>query len=237
MLCCTFLNKNNNPTTMKKIILASIIICIGLAKVAAATDNHYYQITLLRAHPGELPDLINKVKADKSSLKGNMLIMRHSQGDHWDLMLLAPTSTELSKPLSYQSLVDFQHDFLVSSRFNWKKIQNLSADSGLFHIEMFHAARGQYQALLKQRHMENQYLLATSRQANLIFETHFGSDVDLFTLGFYKNMQAFAAEPNLADNIFEKAAKDAGFKSRADIGFYLRQFLVTHQDTLATRVE
>ena len=35
---------------------------------------------------------------------------------------------------------------------------------------------------------------------------------------------------------FEKAAVDAGFKSRSDIGLYLRQFLVSHQDTLATQV-
>jgi hypothetical protein len=85
--------------------------------------------------------------------------------------------------------------------------------------------------------MENNYLVATQRPANLIFETVFGSDVDLFTLGIYPNLAAFAAEPELAPEVFEKAATDAGFRSRSDIGFYLRQFLVGHHDTLATQIE
>ena len=221
---------------MKNFVFALLVILFNLNNGATAKDNHYYQVTLLRAFPGELPQLIEKVKNDKINLKGNMLIMRHSQGDHWDLMLLSPAPNDLSKPVSYQSLVDFQHDFLATSQNDWNQIQSLASGSGLFHIEMFHAAKGKYPALLKQRHMENQYLQATLRQPNLIFETRFGSDVDLFTLGFYKDMPAFAAEPKLESEAFEKAAVDAGFKSRADIGFYLRQFLVSHQDTLATQV-
>ena len=67
-----------------------------------------------------------------------------------------------------------------------------------------------------------------------IFETQFGSDTDVFTIVFYKDLKAFATDPDLPEAVFEKAAIDAGFKSRNDIGFYLRQFLVGHQDTLAT---
>lgn len=221
---------------MKKLLFILTISIVSLLDIAHAKDENFYQVTLLRAHPGELPNLINKAKSVKTNLKGNMIIMRHSQGDHWDLMLLSRAPDNLSKPHSYESLVDFQHDFLASSSTDWNKIQNLSADTGLFHIEMFNAAKGKYQHLLRQREMENLYYHATNRQGNLIFETRFGSDVDIFTIGFYKDMQQFATDPDLPDEVFEKAATDAGFKSRSDIGFYLRQFLVSHKDTLATQV-
>ena len=221
---------------MKKLLIILAISILSLHDIANAKDENFYQVTLLRAHPGELPNLINKVKSVKTNLKGNMIIMRHSQGDHWDLMLLSRAPDNLAKPHSYQSLVDFQHDFLASSSTDWNKIQSLSAGTGLFHIEMFNAAKGKYQDLLKQREMENHYYHATNRQGNLIFETRFGSDVDIFTIGFYKDMQQFATDPDLPEEVFEKAAIDAGFKSRSDIGFYLRQFLVSHKDTLATQV-
>jgi len=203
---------------------------------ALAKDDSYFQISLLRAHPGNLPALIEDVKLEKKRVQNEMIIMRHSQGDHWDLMLVTPATRHLKAPHSYKDKADFQHDFLVIGN-SWTQIKQLSKNAGLFHIEMFQAASGQYDALLKQRYMENDYLVATQRKANEVFETVFGSDVDLLTIGFYQNMQEFAAEPDLAQSVFEKAAKDAGFKSRSDIGFYLRRFLVGHQDTLATQVQ
>ena len=212
-------------------VLFTIVLCSN-----AHAENHY-QVSLLRAYPGKLPELIESVKHRQAQNKQELLLMRHSQGDHWDLMLLMPVANVWPEQHSYQAKVDFQHDFLVTSVSDWNSVKQLSRDAGLFHIEMFRAARGRYAELLEQRNMENNYLVATERSANLIFETHFGSDVDLFTLGIYSDLQAFAADPDLAPEIFEKAATDAGFKSRSDIGFYLRRFLVGHQDTLATKVE
>ncbi|WP_147251033.1 hypothetical protein [Arenicella xantha] len=209
----------------------------AIAQPSAEAEQSQYVVTLLRAAPGKLPELIDIAKARKTASDGNMIIMRHSQGDHWDLMLLAPAPKAPSTTLEYQALVDFQHDFLSRSQASWDQIQELAVDTGLFHIEMFQAARGQYAGLLKQRIMENDYLTATQRNANLIFETQFGSDVDIFTLGFHSDLTAFATDPKLPESVFEKAATDAGFKSRGDIGFYLREFLVGHQDTLATQVK
>ena len=199
--------------------------------------DSFYRITLLRAHPGQMPELIEDVKQQKRKQNDDMVIMRHSQGDHWDLMLVSPTQKNPIKSHSYNNRVDFQHDFLARSDIGWASFKTTSKDTGLFHIEMFQAAKGQYDALLKQRFMENDYLEATQRNGNLVFETVFGSDVDLFTIGFYPDLKAFATDPDLKPEVFEKAAKDAGFKSRGDIGFYLRQFLVGHQDTLATQVK
>jgi hypothetical protein len=226
-------------TTTAVALIAGGVVPAHPADHTANRDGrpgNLYQVSLLRAHPGQMPALIEDAKQEKEKLGGEMVIMRHSQGDHWDLMLLSPAPANPIVSRSYGDRVDYQHDFLAGSETTWQQVKELSAGAGLFHIEMFHAARGQYEALLKQRFMENDYLVATERKANAVFETAFGSDVDLFTVGFYDDMQEFAAEPALDASVFEKAAKDAGFSSRSDIGFYLRRFLVRHQDTLATQV-
>lgn len=222
---------------LSQVILLLVCLVAG-SKISSAESFYRYQVSLLRAAPGEMPALIELVKQRKQQLQGDMLIMRHSQGDHWDLMLLMPlTKNENPQQFSYQTKVDFQHDFLVSSSVKWPALEKQALGANLFHIEMFQAARGLYPQLLQQRVMENNYLSATQRKANLIFETEFGSDVDLFTLGIYPDLKAFATDPDLAPEVFEKAAQDAGFKARSDIGFYLRKFLVGHQDTLATQIE
>ena len=218
-----------------KLLLALIFLSVLPTNLALAADN-LYQVSLLRASPGDMPALIELAKEKKAELKGEMLIMRHSQGDHWDLMLLSPASDGLPEQTSYQLKADFQHDFLATCKCDWKSVKRSSQGADLFHIEMFQAASGLYDKLLEQRNMENNYLVATQRNANLIFETKFGSDVDMFTLGIYKDLRSFATDPDLPSEVFEKAATDAGFKARSDIGFYLRRFLVGHQDTLASQV-
>ncbi len=209
------------------------MLLTGLMGAYLSAQNDY-TVTLLRAAPGELQPLIEEAKSQKEQVNGEMIIMRHSQGDHWDLMLLSPfKSLEM---YNYSEWVDFQHDFLVTSEVSWKELMEQDKDAGLYHIEMFNAARGLHDELLKQRAMENIYYNETERAGNVIFETKFGSDVDNFTLGFYKSMVDFATDPDLTDKQFEDAAKKAGFESRSTIGFYLRRFLVGHNDTIATKV-
>lgn len=196
-----------------------------------------YRISLIRAVPGHLESLINETKAMRKKENGNLIIMRHSQGDHWDLMLLDVVQNELPKDISFRSAIAFQDSFLATADWSWKYIKNKAQENGLYHIEMFHALSGKKEELHHQREMENRYYQATEREGNVIFTTFFGSDVDSFTLGFYPTLKVFATDPDLADEVFEKAATDAGFKSRASIGFYLRSLISSHHDTLATRVE
>lgn len=200
-----------------------------------AADN--FRVTLLRAAPGNLPALIDSTKVYKEANQGDPIIMRHSQGDHWDLMILEPAGENWMKTENYNALASFQHDFLVKSQWSWKEVKTRSKDAGLFHIEMFHAAAGHEKDILEQRFMENKYYNATNRPGHIVFETVFGSDVDNFTVGFYKDMKAFATDPDLPNEVFEKAATDAGFSSRSDIGFHLRRFINRHFDTLASHVK
>src|SRR5260370_11949314 len=75
--------------------LSSIIRClIGLGCIASAADRPYlYKVTLVQAAPRKLLELIDLYKQRSSALKDvdeAPLWMRHSQGDHWDLMNLLP---------------------------------------------------------------------------------------------------------------------------------------------------
>ena len=106
-----------------------------------------------------------------------------------------------------------------------------------FHIEMFKAAPGKTDELFEQRRMENNYLEATGQTTNMIFRRTAGSDVDVFTIGFHKSLEAFAAPASVSNEDKEVAAKAAGFKDRADLSFYLRSLISSHHDTLAVKVE
>ncbi|MFT5611705.1 MAG: hypothetical protein ACI9WC_000384 [Arenicella sp.] len=89
-----------------------IFLSVLPTTLVLAADN-VYQVSLLRASPGDMPALIELAKASKAELKGEMLIMRRSQGDHWDLMLLSPAgeawfslraTLELAELLPYRQL-------------------------------------------------------------------------------------------------------------------------------------
>jgi len=217
--------------------MKSLMLVILLLSAPIANAQESFRITLLRAAPGLLSDLIEKSKEYKAKSHNQVTIMRHSQGDHWDLMLLEPSGSQPLNATDFGQHADFQHTFLASSKASWQQLKELGEKSGLFHIEMFHAKHGKDAELLKQRAMENSYLTATKRNANIIFRTTFGSDVDSFTIGYYPDMLAFASMPDLNPEVFSKAAVKAGFKSRDDIGLYLRELIVSHHDTLATRVD
>ncbi len=215
----------------------SLIVLLSsfLGSLSIAAD--LYKVTLLRAAPGTFESLIKEVKSQKKTQKGELIIMRHSQGDQWDLMLLQPAGELATVETDYRQLADYQHSFLAKSDSPWSSLKKRTAVSGLFHIEMFKAMHSKAAALLEERRMENAYLAATQQVTNAIFETTFGSDVDSFTIGFHKDLASFASSPDLPSEVFEQAAKDAGFKNRADLSFYLRSLILSHHDTLASRVD
>ena len=213
-----------------------LLLLLGVLLFSCASYAENYRVTLLQAAPGSLITLLEEVKELKVKKSNNMVIMRHSQGDHWDIMLLAPQGKNPLERYKFTSPLAFQHTFLAKSSIDWPEIAKRDQRSSLYHIEMFDAAPNKYQALVKQRHMENAYYHATQREGNVVFETIFGNNMDVFTVGFYKDLKTFATDPDFSDEVFERAATDAGFKSRSTIGLYLRELLSSHKDTLATKV-
>jgi hypothetical protein len=244
------------------------MILIAQAPVAAAPNSApvsgdtVYRTLLLRAAPGSLDALLDlyRGRRDVYTAAGleQPVLMRHSQGDQWDLMALFPigsleeyfgsertdrldeaaTAAGLSETAfqdSLRTLVVFREEVFVSGP-SVATLREQEEGAGLFHIEMFVAVPGKYYELVRQREMENAYYHATERAGNLIFERLAGAQWDVFTVGFYDDMQHFAADPESPREVLEQAAVDAGFESRSTIGTYLRELMHHHNDTLAVPV-
>lgn len=223
--------------------------------------DYLYKVTMLRAAPGKLEALLDWYASMKASGyyaaadERAPFLMRHSQGDQWDLLMITPMEGWFSYYQSrrgdlrneaeakardllqaYAELIEFSEDLFAYGP-DISDFERETASKGLFHIEMFHALAGKFPDLYRQRTMENDYLASTGQRPNMIFWVEAGGDVDLFTIGAHESFETFAAPAPASDAEKEAAAKAAGFKDRADISFLLRKLISSHHDTLATRVD
>ena len=248
---------------MVKPTLLLCAILVGLPTFAVADElegDYLYKVTTVRAATGAFEQLLaweKRMRAsgyyDEAGLE-RPLLMRHSQGDQWDLLVITPmeswTAYHAVEATAKRNKAAAGHSALIGEgqalfafyedhfAFGppWSAIKTAYADNGFYHIEMFMAAAGKADELLEQRRMENAYLAATGQVANMIFRRAAGSDVDVFTIGFHSSFEAFAAPAGVTDEEKDRAAKDAGFKGLADLSFYLRSLISGHRDTLATKV-
>lgn len=234
---------------------------LALADTHELEGDHLYKVSTVRAASGSLSDLLDWMATMRNSAYyGDSgvyppFVMRHSQGDQWDLMIITPieswaafhsASTTRKRDDAASDHADLlsQRDALIAfeeDHFAYgPELSAVSAayeDNSFFHIEMFRAGPGKAAELFEQRRKENAYLKATGLRPNMIFRRAAGSDIDVFTIGFYKSLEAFAAPSDVDDETREAAAKDAGFRDRADISFYLRSLISGHHDTLAVKVK
>ena len=249
---------------MSKHTLLLCAFLIGLPALAGAEElegDYLYKMTTIRAATGELATLLaweERMAAsgyyDEAGVE-QPLIMRHSQGDQWDLLVITPMNTwstyhareaterrreaaaEHAELIAEgQGLFAFYEDHFAYGP-PWSAIAAAYADNDFYHIEMFMAAPGKAAELFEQRRMENAYLAATGQVPNMIFRRAAGSDVDVFTIGFHPSFEAFATPADVTDEDKDRAAKAAGFKGLADLSFYLRSLISGHHDTLATKVD
>ena len=63
-----------------------------------------------------------------------------------------------------------------------------------------------------------------------------GSSTDAFTIGYYRDLKAYANPPEVTAQQEEDAAVAAGFRGAAYIGAYLRELILRHHDTLAVAI-
>ena len=242
--------------------LFTLIAGINVPESSAAEEperTYLYNLTLLRAEPGALEKVIDLLLAIheggfyEAAGDHAPFIARHSQGDQWDLALLYPMESfeeyydddriedraESALPefdAALNDLLSFREETYVLG----PELDIVSAaysDSALYHFEMFRARAGKHKELLRQREMENVYLDAMYGYTNLIFERIAGGDYDSLTIGFYDDWMDFATRPDFTDAEAEAAARAAGFENRAAISFYLRELLISHNDSFATKVE
>jgi len=77
-------------------LVASALFTAAPAQAQQLDGEYLYQVTTLRADAGKLSALLDWVARMKASdyydAAGDRppFVMRHSQGDQWDLMLIAP---------------------------------------------------------------------------------------------------------------------------------------------------
>ncbi|MBT8479422.1 MAG: hypothetical protein KJO06_10930 [Gemmatimonadetes bacterium] len=240
---------------------AAAYLCLPSSALAQTEGEYLYNVTTLRAAPGQFSELI-------STLEESITIhveagdrapfwIRHSQGDQWDFMLIYPIGDFSSYYAADRieqraSAWDTPRGLATSERLSaftahreeWfarsVEVDVLAArfdGMGLFHVEMFAGLPGKRPELLEQRRMENRYYEHLGRPQNILFVREAGSNWDAMTIGFHESLQAFAAGGTLhpeADQ--DEAARVAGFGGVDLIGPYLRSLLDYHHDTLAVPV-
>ncbi len=221
--------------------MISLLLCFCLVQ----PPGEAYRALFVRAAPGRLMELVSLVKArrDSAPKESRAVILRHSQGDQWDLVLLQPvgslsryfaTNRTAPDPL-WDRLVAWQEELFTSGP-PAGEFREAAEHAGYFHLEIFLALAGDRDSLRIEREMENTFLKAIGKPGNFVFTRSVGASWDLFTVGFYRDLQHYAELSGRTPEQEEAAARAAGFVSRESIGPYLRRFINGHHDTLGSVV-
>jgi len=237
----------------KKMCLLLILLS-SFSAAAQNTSSYLYKATFVQAAPGRLLDLIDLLKSRAPAGDEPPFWMRHSQGDHWDLMIIYPMGSysdyyrpdRIAKRMGasgedkfrnkYAEYVSWQEDLFVFGP-PLPEVKKSFTGAGFFHVEVFQSLPGKKSELYKEREMENAYLKTLMHPQNLIFVRDQGSSSDLFTIGFYQDLQDYAASAKNSAEKEEAAATFAGFESAKKIGPYLRTLISGHHDTLAVAIK
>jgi len=234
----------------------------GEASRPAAPD-YLYKTTFVRAAPGKLLDLVALYKDRMAVVEAagdeRPLWWRHTQGDHWDLMLLFPMASyaeyysservsrrEKAATASSLSQSEFQERLNACSA--WKEdvlvmgpplasMRKASEGAGYYHIEIFVALPGKQAELYREREMENAYQIGMGRPGTLVFVRDQGAAWDMFSLGFYRDLQHWAGSGEVSRERRDAAARQAGFRDADAIGPYMRTLIDLHQDTMGVAIK
>jgi hypothetical protein len=239
-------------------VMAVVMLLSFCGAAAAQETRSLYRATLLQAAPGRLLELIEscKSKAEQDVKAGDQpaLWMRHSQGDHWDLLLLFPMESysayyqpgriqareeadRAARRLTTSSpLVAWREDVFVYGP-PLDDLRKAFAAGTFYHVEMMEALPGMLSSLRKEREMENAYSKELKRPENFIFVRDLGAAWDIFTIGVYRDLKHYAESADIPVKLQEEAAKKAEFDSAIAIGPFLRTLIRTHHDTLAVAVK
>jgi hypothetical protein len=244
---------------LRKHALYILLLCSVVTGAAHGADNFYlYRVNLVQAAPGKFADLVDLYKQRAAALRiaGDEapLWMRHSQGDHWDLMILFPLGSysDYYSPerVAKRNKVELSSHFADKFKENiaWQEdlfaygppladLRKAFENGAFFHVEMFVALPGKFADLYKEREMENAYAKAVKEPENFIFVRDQGAAWDIFTIGVFRDLKHYAESADVSPKDAEAAAKAAGFDAPSQIGPYLRRFILEHHDTLAVAIK
>ncbi len=232
---------NNFQQGISLVILTVLSLTSGFCQ-----SKSMYKTTIVRAAPGKLMDLIdyykNEISIAKSSGEDEPVMMRHSQGDQWDLLILQPIM-ELNNSMNpsygnkYYDMIAWKEDIFGYGPKH-QDFKNRINEGRYYHVEMFVSLAGKQKELLTEREMENHYLRLIERPENLIFTRDMGGGkFDIFTIGIYNDIKHYAESADIPEDKKQEAAIKAGFEGADKIGTYLRTLINEHHDTLAGRIE
>jgi hypothetical protein len=228
------------------------------AAPAPDTGSYLYRFVIVQAAPGRLLDLVELYRSRMPVIAagGDELpfIVRHSQGDHWDLCIIYPSASfteyysrervekraaaaeasgipgaEFAK--RFYSMVAW-HEDLYAEGPPLEVFKNHIRGAGLAHFEMLLALAGKRELLVEERQRENVFNRERGRGGTLIFVHDQGAAWDVITLGVYRDWRHYAEQENIPPEANAKAAAKAGFPSPDAIGPYMRTLISTHRDTL-----
>jgi hypothetical protein len=260
--------KNRQKNAMKILLFLTLGTLVSFAESRgqeprSALPTYLYKTTFVRAAPGKLPDLIALYKERLAVIEAagdeRPLWWRHTQGDHWDLMLLFPmgsyseyySSARVSRREKAAADSPFpQRDFQdrLAACSAWKEdvfvmgpplatMRKAADGAGYYHIEIFIALPGKQAELFQEREMENAYQVGMGRPATLVFVRDQGAAWDLFSLGFYRDLQHWAGSAAVPKDKRDMAARQAGFKDADAIGPYMRSLIDWHRDTMGVAIK
>jgi hypothetical protein len=238
-----------------RVLLVLIVSALLAASASASEPTYLYKTELVQAAPGKLLEVIDLLKASQAGFKNagdeRPLLMRHSQGDHWDLLVLVPMKsyadyysaeriakrTQALRDIQARldELIDWQEDVFVYGP-PVADVHKAFDASTFLHVEMFDSISSKQSDLFKEREMENAYLKTLKRPENFIFVRDQGAAWDVFTIGAYRDLKHYAESAGISEADQDAAAKAAGFEAANRIGPYLRTLIRSHHDTLAVSV-
>lgn len=233
-----------------------------LAGRNAPAQSALYRAEFVQAAPGRLMELIDFYQRQQSAYAAarepRPLLVRHSQGDRWDLLRLVPladagyfasdrtasrdrawTAAGLSRAdveRRLGELVAWREDLYVRGPA-LEELARAFGAAGFAHLEIFQALPGAYQSLRQERDMEDAFNRAAGRSPLLVFTRDpelGGAAWDLFTIDLYRDLADYAQRSTVPPARADSAARAAGFSAAADIGPTLRRFIAKHHDTLGT---
>jgi hypothetical protein len=239
--------------------LVRILLLLALAPLAhAAEGNYLYRAQLVQATPGKFVELVDLLGRESAVIASGgdaaPFIMRHSQGDHWDLMLIYPIGSyaEYYRPERIANrkraeLANAELNARIQQDIAWQEdvfvfgppldgVRDAFAGAGFFHIEMIHARPGKQSELIKEREMESAYGKFLGRPELFIFVRDQGAAWDVFSIDFYRDIKHYAESADIPADKQLAAAHAAGYTSPDQIGPYFRSVLAYHHDTLAVPI-
>jgi hypothetical protein len=244
------------------VLVALVVVAPGASGQSPAsvgdTGDYLYRFVIVQAAPGKLVDLIELYRSRMPVIAAGgdelPLIVRHSQGDHWDLCIIYPSGTfteyysreRVAKRAAagdasglsnaefaarFYSMVAW-HEDLYAEGPPLEVFRAHVRGMGLAHFEMLLALAGKRGDLVRERQMENVFNRGRGRGGTLIFVHDQGAAWDVITLGVYRDWRHYAESEAIPADVNAAAAKAAGFDGPDAIGPYMRTLISTHRDTL-----